>query len=139
MSVWSVQTLSVWPFFSTPGPTQPIHVVAISGWMPPWFHANVWFGGVVFGRNTHWSRAVFAHGVVDEALRKKSPWANGVNDGVRAGSAVTMWSNFSSTGSAIATKSLFFWPFSGSVTFMSDIAFSSVRAVAESRAGLPVM
>jgi len=25
----------------------PSHVVAISGWMPPWFHANVFVGGVV--------------------------------------------------------------------------------------------
>src|SRR5207247_3756662 len=113
---------------STPGPTQPTHVVAISGWTPPWFHANVWLLLTVFGRNTQLSRLLPAHGVVDEALRKKSPCANGVKVGVRAGSAVTMCRIFSSTGSAIATNSLSLTPFSGSVTCMADITFSSERA-----------
>ena len=62
-----------------------------------------------------------------------------MNVGVRAGSAVTMCKSFSSTGSAIATNSFSFLPESGFVTDMSDIAFSRFRAVAESRAGLPLM
>ena len=79
-SAWSVQTLSVSCFFSMPGPTQPIHVLTTSGWMPPWFHANelhwvapaggVQPGGEVAGRNTQFDRSLFAHGVVEEALRK---------------------------------------------------------------------
>ena len=74
MSVWSVQTLSVWCFFATPGPTQPIQVERTSGWMPPWFQANVWFGGARVrqedaGRQVE-LRAPFVHGVVDDALRK---------------------------------------------------------------------
>src|SRR5439155_17101333 len=95
----------------------------------------------VFGRKTHWSRSLFVHGVVDDALRKKSPCANGVNVGVRAGSAVTMWSSFSSTGSAIATNrsALPSLGWSGSVTCMSDIARSSTRAFAASVAALPVL
>ena len=39
-------SVAVW-HFGTPGPTSPSHVVAISGWIPPWFHANVEVGGVV--------------------------------------------------------------------------------------------
>ena len=40
----------------------PSHVVAISGWMPPWFHANV--GGVV---------GTVMHGVAEfgAAVKKK--------------------------------------------------------------------
>ena len=51
----------------------PTQVVATSGWTPPWFHANVLAGGVVFGRKTHAVEAVLvelSHGVVDEAFRK---------------------------------------------------------------------
>ena len=44
----------------------------ISGWTPPWFHANVWFGGgAVFGRNTQFERSLFVHGVVDGAALRK--------------------------------------------------------------------
>ena len=72
MSVWSVHTLSVSPFFSTPGPTQPIQVDRTSGWTPPWFHANDWFG-----LETAVVRQAFrsfpAHGVVDDALPKTHP------------------------------------------------------------------
>ena len=50
-----------------------------------------------------------------------------------------MWSSCSSTGSAIATNSFCCVPEYGFVTFMSDIACSSVRAVGEPAAGLPVM
>jgi hypothetical protein len=39
-SVWSAQTRPVWPRRRTPGPAKPTQVVAISGAMPPWFHAN---------------------------------------------------------------------------------------------------
>ena len=68
MSVWSVQTSSDSPLWAMPGPTQPIHVVAISGWSPPWFQANDEFGFA-----TVVVRQAFAslpgHGVVDDALR----------------------------------------------------------------------
>jgi hypothetical protein len=39
--MWSIQVVSSWPVLRTPGPAMPSHVFAISGWMPPWFHANV--------------------------------------------------------------------------------------------------
>ena len=39
-SVWSVQTSPVSPRFRMPGPTKPSQVLAISGWMSPWFQAN---------------------------------------------------------------------------------------------------
>ena len=49
VSEWSAHVdESVAPFF-TPGPTIPSQVVPISGWMPPWFQANVLVGGVVGG------------------------------------------------------------------------------------------
>ena len=52
-----------------PGPTHPIHVEAISGWMPPWFHAKV-EKGFAGGTKTQLSRLFPAQGVVDDAFRK---------------------------------------------------------------------
>ena len=74
----------------------PSQVVAISGWMPPWFHANVAVGGVV---------GTVMHGEVQfgaAANRNQSGCANIVSVGVRCGSAVTMCSAFIPTGSASA-------------------------------------
>ena len=82
MSVWSVNgclpgslscAIGAGPLsslrFSIPGPTHPIHVERISGWMPPWFHANDWFG-LLTAVVRHAFRSLFAHGVVDDPLRK---------------------------------------------------------------------
>ena len=52
-----------------PGPTQPIHVVRISGWMPPWFQANDEFGFVT-AVVRHAFGSFPGHGVVEDALRK---------------------------------------------------------------------
>ena len=41
----------------------------ISGWMPPWFQANVWFG-LVIAVVRHAFGSLPGHGVVDDAVRK---------------------------------------------------------------------
>ena len=38
--VWSVHVDESTPLFCTPGPTMPIQVVPITGWMSPWLHAK---------------------------------------------------------------------------------------------------
>src|SRR5438094_5786140 len=86
--------------FRTPGPTYPTQVEAISSWMSPWFQANVWFDGGGIDAHAAWVAQVAG---VAEAKKNQSGSAKSVNVGVRNGSAVTMCSVFSSTGSANAT------------------------------------
>ena len=76
-----------------PGPTMPTHVFPISCWMSPWFHAKA--------ELTHSGTPV--HGF--DVWKKKSGLPNIVNVGVRFGSALTMCSACSSTGSARACVS----------------------------------
>ena len=73
---------------------------AISSWMSPWFHAKLWF--VRAGMNAHAACVAQVAGV-PEAKKNQSGSANGVNVGVRSGSAVTMCSVFISVRSASAT------------------------------------
>ena len=60
-SVWSEKkSPPTFAFLATPGPTRPSQVAATSGCTPPWFQANVWFGGATFGKKTQLDRsAVF--------------------------------------------------------------------------------
>ena len=95
--MWSVHVVESTPLVRTPGPTKPTHVLPISSWMSPWFHAKpgttqVWIGF-----------AAVPHGA--DVVKKKSGFANIVNVGVRVGSVFTMCSAFSSTGSASAVVS----------------------------------
>ena len=65
----------------------PTHVLPISSWMSPWFHAKP---GLTHALHTACT------GV--DVVKKKSGLPNIVNVGVRFGSALTMCSVFSSTG-----------------------------------------
>jgi hypothetical protein len=108
-------------------------VFAISGWMPPWFHANVWFDGG--GTNTHGLEQFGA-----PAKKKYSPRANIVNVGVRRGSVLTMCSAFSSTGSASRSVSgTVVPPFTyGSVAVSAPTSRSSLRTAGSLRSGWPL-
>src|SRR5438874_218430 len=127
--VWSVHVVESTPLLSTPGPTIPSQVLPISSWKSPWFHAKP---GLTQG---------FAPqlGVNPDAVMKKSALPNSVNVGVRCGSAVSMCSAFSSTGSAKAWATCTTCPLlrygSGSVRFAR--LCSSERTLASVRAGLP--
>src|SRR6266496_4092931 len=78
----------------------------ISSWMSPWFQAKLWL--VRAGMNAHASGVAHGVGVVPPVAKKnQSGSANGVNVGVRNGSAVIMCSVFISVWSAIATMMLF--------------------------------
>jgi len=70
MSVWSDHKVFPGWLVWTPGPMIPTQVVRISGWIPPWFQANVWVDPMVLGRKTQLDRSLFAQGVDDDALRK---------------------------------------------------------------------
>ena len=84
----------------------PIQVDAISSWMSPWFQAKLWL--VRAGMNAHASGvAHVAGGVPPVAKKNQFGSANGVNVGVRNGSAVTMCSVFIPAWSASATMMLF--------------------------------
>src|SRR6185312_4714131 len=91
--VWSVHVVELTPFGAIPGPTIPTHVLPISCWMSPWFHAKP---GLTHGLLPH-------DGPVAPAVKKKSSFPNIVNVGVRFGSVLTMCSVASSTGSAKLT------------------------------------
>ena len=72
--------------------------------MSPWFQAKLWL--VRAGIEAH--AASVAHVAGDpDAKKNQFGSANGVNVGVRAGSAVTMCSVFISVWSASATMMLF--------------------------------
>src|SRR3989440_7267787 len=91
----------------------PIQVEAISSWMSPWFHAKLWF--VRAGMNAHAAGVAHVAGVVPLVAKKnQSGSANGVNVGVRNGSAVIMWRVFIPVWSASRTMMLFStWPVYG--------------------------
>ena len=74
--------------------------------MSPWFHAKLWFdrGGM---KEQSTGVAQVAGVVPPVAKKNQSGSANGVNVGVRNGSAVTMCSVFISVWSASATMMLF--------------------------------
>src|SRR5512132_3440380 len=77
--------------------------------MSPWFHAKLWLvrAGIVM-HGAAGGGAV--HGVGDAppvAKKNQSGSANGVNVGLRFGSAEIMWSVFISVWSASATMMLF--------------------------------
>src|SRR5919108_1466459 len=94
------------PLFATPGPTIPIQVDAISSWMSPWFQAKLWL--VRAGMNAHAPGVAQVVGVVPPVAKKNQfGSANGVNVGVRNGSAVIMCSVFIPAWSAWATMMLF--------------------------------
>src|SRR5437762_1088555 len=90
----------------TPGPTYPTQVDAMSSWMSPWFHAKLC--DVRAGMNAHATGVAQVAGVVPPVAKKnQSGSANGVNVGVRKGSAVTMCSVDISVWSARPTMMLF--------------------------------
>src|SRR5256714_13876505 len=88
----------------------PIQVEAISSWMSPWFHAKLWF--VRAGMNAHAAGVAHVAGVVPPGAEKNQAGsANGVDGGVRNGSAGAMWSVFIPVGAARPTMMLFStWP-----------------------------
>src|SRR5207247_11334366 len=76
--------------------------------MSPWFHAKLWF--VRAGIDAHAAGVAHGEGVAPPVAKKnQSGSAKSVKVGVRKGSAVTMCSVFSSTGSAIARMIPFGW------------------------------
>src|SRR5882724_7738632 len=81
----------------------PIQVEAISSWMSPWFQAKLC--GVRAGIDAH--SAWVAHAAPPVAKKNQSGSANGVNVGVRYGSAVIMCNVFISVGSASPNMKLF--------------------------------
>src|SRR5438445_7068111 len=84
----------------------PIQVEAISSWMSPWFQAKLWL--VRAGIKAQAAGVAHTVGVTPPVANKnQSGSANGVNVGVRNGSAVTMCSVFISVWSASATMILF--------------------------------
>ena len=104
--------------------------------MSPWFQAKLW--STVGGMNAQRRRrAVRAPPV---AKKNQSGSANGVNVGVRNGSAVTMCSVFIPVWSASATMMLFSTVFVyGFSQLSSAISRSSVRVAGSVWLGLPVM
>src|SRR6266516_7884950 len=117
----------------------PIQVDAISSWMSPWFQAKLWF--VRAGMNAHAAGVAHVAGVAPPVAKKnQSGSANGVNVGVRFGSAVIMWSVFISVWSACATMMLF-WicPVYGLRPLSCDISRSRVRVTGAVWLGWPVM
>src|SRR5438552_1018097 len=135
-SVWSVHTLPFTPWFWTPGPTMPTQVEAISSWMSPWFQAKLWL--VLAGIVAHASGVPQVAGVL-EAKKNQSGSANSVNVGVRIGSAVTMWSVFSVTGSASRwVMSVWTWLVYGFSQLSPALSRSSLRTAESVRPGLPV-
>src|SRR5438552_10332815 len=141
-SVWSVHTLPFTPWFWTPGPTMPTQVEAISSWMSPWFQAKLWF--VLSGMVTQGAvggGAEQSAGVGPPVAKKnQSGSANGVNVGVRAGSAVIMWSVFISVLSARATMMLCsVWVVYGFTALSCAISRSSFRVTGSVWLGLPAM
>src|SRR5262245_26383472 len=87
-SVWSVHTLSTRPRGRTPGPTYPTHVLAISSWIDPWFHAKL--DGPRGGMKAQASGV--AQAVLPDAKKNQFGSANAVNVDCLAGSAVIMCS-----------------------------------------------
>src|ERR671934_3024248 len=115
----------------------PIQVEAISSWMSPWFHAKLL--GPRAGMNAHAAGVPHVAGV-PEAKKTQSGSANGVNVGVRAGSAVIMWSVFISVLSASPTMMLFSTLFVYGFSQLSRaISRSSFRVTGSVWLGLPVM
>src|SRR5256885_1747734 len=115
----------------------PIQVEAISSWMSPWFQAKLEFP--LAGMNAH---AACVAQVAGEFEAKKNQFgsANGVNVGVRAGSAVIMCSVFISVLSASATMMLFSTtPVYGFSQLSWAISRSRFRVTAAVCDGLPVM
>src|SRR5712691_465495 len=71
--------------------------------MSPWFHAKL----LSLRAGIDAQAARVAHVALPDAKKNQFGSANGVKVGVRAGSAVTMWSVFISVWSACATMMLF--------------------------------
>src|SRR6478672_4765090 len=93
--------------------------------MSPWFQAKLWFP--LAGMNAHAACVAQVAGEL-EAKKNQSGSANGVNVGVRAGSAVIMWSVFISVLSASATMMLFsVWLVYGFSQLSWAISRSSLR------------
>src|SRR2546423_14330497 len=104
----------------------PIQVEAISSWMSPWFQAKLWLD--LDGMNAHAACVAQVAGVF-EAKKNQAGSANGVNVGVRAGSAVGLWGVFISGLSAGATLVLFSrWAVEGVVQVRRGLFRSRLRA-----------
>src|SRR5439155_2492540 len=115
----------------------PIQVDAISSWMSPWFQAKLWFERD--GMNAQAAGVAQLAGLFD-ANKNQSGSANGVNVGVRAGSAVIMWSVFISVLSASATMMLFStWFVYGFSQCSCAISRSRLRVFGFYWFGLPVL
>ena len=111
----------------------PIQVEAISSWMSPWFQAKLW--DVRSGIVTQGDVQLGA-----PAKKNQLGSANGVNVGVRNGSAVTMCSAFIPVWSACATMMLLsVLPVYGFTALSWLISRSSVRVIGSACAGLPVI
>src|ERR1700759_1120073 len=137
-STWSVQIREVSPRLAIPGPTQPCQVVAIWGWMSPWFHAKPlpWAGHPGPWLVTGAGAAPCAAPRLEQTLgKKKSSLPNRVNVGVRLGSALTMWRICSSAWSAMLTVIGVVWPVIGSGSDVAEISRSSPRTVGASWPG----
>src|SRR5690349_22824032 len=95
--------------------------------MSPWFQAKLWL--VLAGIVTHAGAVEQSAGVAPPVAKKNQLGsANGVNVGVRNGSAVTMWSVFISVWSASATMMLFStWPVYGFSQLSPAISRSRFR------------
>src|SRR5919197_5465998 len=105
--------------------------------MSPWFQAKLWF--VLAGMKAQAASVAHVAGEPDEK-KNQSGSANGVNVGVRAGSAVIMWSVFISVLSASPTMMLFSTLFVYGFSQLSRaISRSSFRVTGSVWLGLPVM